>query len=100
VSQTGTITITVQNTGKITHALSVQTPTGVVSAAAIAPGKAATLKVNATKAGKYTFFCPIDNHRAMGMQGVLVVGGAGGAAAPASTGTSTSSSGGGNGYGY
>jgi plastocyanin len=77
VASTGTITITVKNAGAITHALSVQTPSGTVSTGKIAPGASATLKVNASKAGRYTFFCPIPGHRAAGMQGVLVVGSAG-----------------------
>jgi plastocyanin len=88
VSRTGTITITVTNAGSITHALAVQTPSGVVKTGSIAPGATTTLEVEATKAGRYTFFCPIDHHRQSGMQGVLVVGsasGASGAAAPATT---------------
>ncbi len=97
VAHTGTITIAVKNTGAITHALSVQTPSGVVSTGNIAPGATATLKVNASKAGDYTFFCPIDGHRASGMQGVLIVGaGAGAASSAGSSSTSTSGSGGGS----
>jgi uncharacterized cupredoxin-like copper-binding protein len=76
VSSTGTISITVKNAGAVTHALSVQTPSGTVSTSNIAPGATATLKVNATKGGKYTFYCPIPGHRQAGMQGVLVVGSA------------------------
>jgi uncharacterized cupredoxin-like copper-binding protein len=85
VAKTGTITITVKNTGAVTHALSVQTPSGTVSTSDIAPGKSATLKVNATKAGKYTFYCPIPGHRQSGMQGVLVVGSASGSASASGT---------------
>lgn len=87
VAKAGTIAITVKNSGAITHALSVQTPSGTVSTGKIAPGKSATLKVNATKAGSYTFYCPIHGHRAAGMQGVLVVGSA---SAPSSSAGSTS----------
>jgi uncharacterized cupredoxin-like copper-binding protein len=76
VAKSGTVTITVKNTGAITHALSVQTPSGTVSTSHIAPGATATLRVNATKPGKYVFFCPIPGHRQAGMQGVLVVGSA------------------------
>lgn len=95
VAHTGTVTVTVKNTGSVTHALTVQTPSGPVSTGNIAPGASATLKVDATKAGKYTFFCPIPGHRQAGMQGVLVVGsGSGGAAGGA---TNASSSGGGGG---
>jgi uncharacterized cupredoxin-like copper-binding protein len=73
-SKAGKITITVKNSGKITHALAVQTPSGLVHTGDIAPGASATLTVNATKSGKYTFFCPIGMHRQLGMVGTLVVG--------------------------
>jgi uncharacterized cupredoxin-like copper-binding protein len=87
VAKPGTITISAKNTGAVTHALSVQTPSGTVSTGNIAPGASATLTVNATKAGKYTFFCPIPGHRQAGMQGVLVVG-----SGSANTGAGASSS--------
>lgn len=74
VAKAGAITITVKNTGAVTHALTVQTPTGPVSTGSIAPGKTTTLKVNIAKAGKYTFFCPIPGHEQAGMKGTLVVG--------------------------
>jgi uncharacterized cupredoxin-like copper-binding protein len=74
VSHTGTIAITVKNTGAVTHALTVQTPSGAVSTSDIAPGASTTLTVKATQAGKYVFFCPIPGHRQAGMQGTLVVG--------------------------
>ena len=74
VAKAGTITITVKNTGAVTHALTVQTPSGPVSTPNIAPGKTATLKVNITKAGTYKFFCPIPGHAQAGMTGSLVVG--------------------------
>jgi uncharacterized cupredoxin-like copper-binding protein len=93
VAHTGTITITVKNNGKVTHALAVQTPSGVVRTDDIAPGGTATLTVNVSQAGRYVFYCPIDGHRTLGMQGTLVVGtSAGGAASGASTSSSSSSS--------
>jgi plastocyanin len=104
VAKTGKIMITVKNSGAITHALAVQTPTGLVKTGPIAAGATATLTVNAAKAGKYTFYCPIGNHRMLGMQGTLVVGSgasassSSGSATPAST--SSSSGGGGGSYGY
>ena len=104
VAKTGTITITVKNTGAVTHALAVQTPSGIVKTGKIAPGATATLTVDASKAGSYTFFCPIDGHRAAGMQGVLVVGSgsaaASGAASSSSSSTSTSTSSSKAGYAY
>jgi uncharacterized cupredoxin-like copper-binding protein len=74
VAKTGEITVTVKNTGAITHALTVQTPSGPVSTGSIAPGRTTTLKVNISKAGTYKFFCPIPGHEQSGMKGSLVVG--------------------------
>lgn len=74
VAKPGEITITVKNTGAVTHALAVQTPSGPVQSGNIAPGATATLKVNISKPGKYTFFCPIPGHEQAGMKGTLVVG--------------------------
>jgi uncharacterized cupredoxin-like copper-binding protein len=73
LGHTGKVTITVKNTGAITHALSVDTPSGTVSTGNIAPGATATLTVDLTKSGHYTFYCPIPGHRAAGMVGVLTV---------------------------
>jgi uncharacterized cupredoxin-like copper-binding protein len=92
VSATGKITITVKNTGAIMHALAVQTPSGIVQTSDISPGSSTTLTVDATKAGRYTFYCPIDSHRQMGMEGVLVVGGGSGSGAAAGGTTSSSAS--------
>jgi uncharacterized cupredoxin-like copper-binding protein len=40
------------------------------SAGGVAPGR--TARVSATlKAGRYTFFCPVGNHRSAGMRGAL-----------------------------
>ena len=92
VTSTGTITVTARNTGKITHALAVQTPSGVVHTGAIAAGATATLKVDLAKAGSYTFYCPIPGHRQAGMVGTLIVAGGGAAASGGtSTGSGTSS---------
>ena len=39
----------------------------------LARGKATTLRVTFTKAGKYTYLCTIPGHAAGGMKGVLTV---------------------------
>jgi len=92
VPAAGPVTITVRNDGKVTHALSVQTPSGVVSTGRIAPGASATLKLDLSKPGSYVFFCPIDGHRMLGMQGTLVSGGSSGVSGRASSTTPASSS--------
>ncbi len=88
VAATGSVAITVHNTGKVIHALAVQTPSGIVKTSAIQPGATATLTVSLTKAGSYRLYCPIDHHAQLGMVARLTVGGApagGGGAASTTT---------------
>jgi uncharacterized cupredoxin-like copper-binding protein len=95
VAKTGTVQITAQNAGSITHALEVEGPGGEVKTQDIAPGKSATIKVDFSKKGTYQWYCPIDGHKGMGMKGQIVVAGGG------SGGTSTDSNGNaGSRYGY
>jgi uncharacterized cupredoxin-like copper-binding protein len=96
VAKVGPVTFDVTNNGSVTHALAVESPAGLKSTASIAPGKSATLTVDFTKAGTYTFYCPVDNHKMLGMIGTITVGsgGGGGSASSAAPATTTSSSGG------
>ena len=99
VAKAGKITFTATNKGTTTHALEIEAPSGEVKSGAIQPGKSKT--VSATlKAGTYQWYCPIDNHKGMGMKGQIKVAG-GGSGASQKQDTSTSDSGsGGNGSGY
>jgi plastocyanin len=88
-------TLTVNNDGGQVHALEVQGPTGTFTTGEIQPGKSAKLTVDATKSGKYTFFCPIDGHRQKGMQGAITV-----ATSGTGGGGATTTDKGGRSYGY
>jgi uncharacterized cupredoxin-like copper-binding protein len=93
----GSLKITVKNAGKITHAFTINAPSGPVSSGDIAPGASATITVDTSKAGSYTFICPIVGHARLGMKGALIVGGAsaaasGGAAVAATSATSSTAS--------
>ena len=74
----GTVTLHVVNTGSVVHALEVEGPTGEVKTADLQPGESADLTVDASEAGEYEMYCPIDGHRQQGMEGALVIGGGGG----------------------
>jgi uncharacterized cupredoxin-like copper-binding protein len=65
----GTGVFKVVNKGKLVHNFKINGKKTPVLAA----GKAATLKVLFTKAGKYTYLCTVTGHAAAGMKGVLVV---------------------------
>jgi uncharacterized cupredoxin-like copper-binding protein len=80
VEQAGTTTFEVVNDGKFDHSLEVEGPSGEVETDTIAPGESATLEVDLGKPGTYEMYCPIGNHREMGMDGEVSVAGGGGAA--------------------
>jgi uncharacterized cupredoxin-like copper-binding protein len=71
----GKVTITVKNTGTITHALSLEGagPGGKdVESKPLQPGQSTTITATLKK-GKVEWYCPIGNHKAMGMVGDLTV---------------------------
>jgi uncharacterized cupredoxin-like copper-binding protein len=65
----GIVTFRVTNRGTIRHDFKVVGKKTV----ALAPGKAATLRVTIRKAGKYTYMCTLPGHAAGGMKGILTV---------------------------
>jgi uncharacterized cupredoxin-like copper-binding protein len=74
-AKAGTVTITMNNPSgdSLPHAVSIEGPGGVSAAGKIAqPGSSSQVSLK-LKPGKYTFFCPVDGHRAAGMQGTLTV---------------------------
>jgi uncharacterized cupredoxin-like copper-binding protein len=74
-AKAGTVTITMDNPSGDSqpHAVSVEGPGGVAASGDIAqPGSTSEVSLK-LKPGKYTFFCPVDGHRAAGMEGTLTV---------------------------
>jgi len=63
-----------RNDGNATHAIEIDGP-GVEDqkSSTAGPGGTATLTVT-LQPGKYTMYCPVGNHRAMGMQTTFTVG--------------------------
>jgi uncharacterized cupredoxin-like copper-binding protein len=79
----GVVDFKVTNDGKVTHSLEVEGPSGELELdKALQPGQSGTLRVNMSKAGRYVWYCPIDGHKASGMEGEITVanGGSGGGA--------------------
>jgi uncharacterized cupredoxin-like copper-binding protein len=77
----GTVNFEVTNDGKVTHSLEVEGPSGELELEkALQPGQSGALRVNMSKAGRYEWYCPIDGHKASGMEGEITVadGGSGG----------------------
>jgi uncharacterized cupredoxin-like copper-binding protein len=71
----GQVTFKMTNDGQVTHSLEIEDVTpghdqeleGDVS-----PGQSGTLTAN-LKPGTYEFYCPVDNHKEMGMEGEITV---------------------------
>jgi uncharacterized cupredoxin-like copper-binding protein len=71
----GDVTFNEKNDGQVTHSLEIEDVTpghdqeleGDVS-----PGQSGTLKANLAP-GKYEFYCPVGNHKEMGMEGEITV---------------------------
>ena len=69
----GTYEFTVKNTGNATHSLAIAGPGGVdATSDTLQGGKSTTMTVT-LQAGTYEVWCPIGNHRAMGMDTTLTV---------------------------
>jgi uncharacterized cupredoxin-like copper-binding protein len=94
VNKPGTVKFVTKNDGQAPHALEVEGPSGEAETKAIQPGESAELTVKLDKAGTFTMYCPVGNHRQMGMEGKITVAGSG------SGGESSGSSGGGGSGGY
>jgi plastocyanin len=105
VDPAGTVTFRVTNDGAVDHALEVDGQGVEEETETIKPGESAELTVDLSKEGSYEIYCPIGNHRDMGMEGTLTVGAAmgGGSTGTGSTGTTEdegSTTSGDDGYGY
>lgn len=75
VSSPGTYTFVVTNDSSIVHALEIEGNGVEAETGDIAPGATATLEVELPAAGEYDMYCPIGNHKELGMDGSFQVGG-------------------------
>jgi plastocyanin len=68
----GKVTITMDNPSDVPHAVEVE-GNGVEEETKTLTGGTASVTVD-LKAGDYEFYCPVDGHKAGGMEGTLTVG--------------------------
>jgi uncharacterized cupredoxin-like copper-binding protein len=94
VSKTGVYAFAITNDGMITHAFEIDGNGVDQRSSDIAPGSTLTLKVNLSKRGSYSAFCPIDGHRSKGMEATLTVGAASSGTGQPTTTVPTTSGGG------
>jgi uncharacterized cupredoxin-like copper-binding protein len=70
----GQVTFNVSNDGQTVHSLEVEGPNGDEELPSdLSPGQSGVLGVDLSKPGKYEFYCPIGNHKQLGMKGEITV---------------------------
>ncbi|HVS29709.1 MAG TPA: cupredoxin domain-containing protein [Solirubrobacteraceae bacterium] len=72
----GSLKIAITNDGKTDHALAIEGagPNGSeLKSATVAAGAKTSLTTANLKPGTYQWYCPIDGHKKLGMQGTLTV---------------------------
>jgi plastocyanin len=101
IAKSGLVRFDLRNDGKVEHSLEVEGPGGESKLEpTLAPGESGSLKVR-LEPGTYEWYCPVGNHKALGMRGEITVGRPSGT--PTTGGDSPSgddSSSGGSGSGY
>jgi plastocyanin len=70
-AKSGTVTFDFTNKSSVPHGFAVQ-GNGLNQSSKVVTGGSATLTIK-LKPGKYTFYCPVGNHRQAGMVGTLTV---------------------------
>ena len=100
--QPGTVSFKLTNDGRVDHNLEVEGPEGEQELEQdLAPGESGTLTVDLSQPGSYEMYCPVGNHRDLGMEGEITVGSGGSSGGDdegGATTTTTTTSGGGYGY--
>ena len=69
----GSVTFNVTNDGQAPHALEVEGPGGEVETETLSGGGSEKLTVDLNQPGTYEMYCPVGNHREMGMEGQVTV---------------------------
>ena len=68
------VTFDVRNDGATDHSLEVEGPEGEAELEQdLAPGGRGSLEVSFSKPGTYEWYCPVGNHKDMGMEGTITV---------------------------
>ena len=72
--KSGNVTFNLKNDGQQPHSLEIEDVNGQDQELEgdVSPGQSGTLTVNLPP-GKYEFYCPVDSHKEMGMEGEITV---------------------------
>lgn len=71
-AKAGNVTITMDNPAPVPHAIAIEGNGVGKNGSTVGMGGKSTVTVS-LKAGTYTFYCPVDGHKAAGMKGTLTV---------------------------
>jgi uncharacterized cupredoxin-like copper-binding protein len=73
-TKAGQVTFNVSNDGQTVHNLEVEGPNGEQELSSdLSAGQSGTLTVDMSKPGTYEFYCPVGDHRQLGMEGEITV---------------------------
>jgi uncharacterized cupredoxin-like copper-binding protein len=75
IAKPGTVRFAITNDGSQVHSIEVEGPKGEKQSGVLQPGQKGTLQVDLSKPGSYEWYCPIANHKQLGMEGEIVVKG-------------------------
>ena len=84
VARPGVVEVVARNDGDTVHALEIEGPKGEVETSTFGPGRSDRVRVDLSEPGTYEMYCPVGNHRDLGMKGEVVVAGGSGAGATTS----------------
>ncbi len=70
----GEVTFVLKNDGQTAHSIEVEGPNGEAELEQdLGPGESGQLKVDLSEPGTYEFYCPVDDHKGLGMTGEVTV---------------------------
>jgi plastocyanin len=96
----GVVKFNLTNDGQAPHALEVEAPGGEVETEVIQAGQSASVEADLSEGGSVVMYCPVGNHRGMGMDGEIQVGGSASKDSGGEKESGDDSGGGGGSYGY
>jgi plastocyanin len=69
------VVIFIKNNGETNHSFELHLPSDEIELGrVIPPGQSDSLRIKMpTETGEYKFYCPVDNHHSMGMQGLILI---------------------------
>ena len=73
--EAGKVKFEMTNDGQAPHAIEIEGPSGEAETKTVQGGEKASVTADLSEPGTYTMYCPVGNHRQMGMEGEITVEG-------------------------